>query len=338
MEEKLIQLIVLMDNVYNEHICNCGSYDNIIENFNYEINKLFNNYPLNDEILMRIKFLDCRIFDENYCYNVNFKNNKFRKQISKFLQTKVKAIKVQFNYNLVYKYIEKDYKLISYLDDIKESDYIKLAIKNPKILYLKNNISSDMLLKILEKNPMTSLIIDCDIMLNDELYKKSYLYKNRDKLLKNKQLYNQFISSIKTYLEDNLMKYLHMSEITRNDVDLAQYILPKEPRLIAYAGKEIYKNKKLMIQMIKIDNSYDYYLDDSLKYDKDIISLLNDPNHIYLIGLDNNKIIAHSKITIIPTMYEKMNTYSILNHVCVKPEYRRHNIATKMLDEITKNV
>ena len=27
--------------------------------------------------------------------------------------------------------------------------------------------------------------------------------------------------------------------------------------------------------------------------------------------------------------YEKMNTYSILNHVCVKPDYRRHNIATK---------
>ena len=109
MEEKLIQLIILMDKVYNEYICDCGCCDDIIENFNYEINKLFSNY----------------------CYNVNFKNNKFRKQISKFLQTKLKAIKVQFNYNLVYKYIDKDYKLISYLENINEDDCIKLAIKNP---------------------------------------------------------------------------------------------------------------------------------------------------------------------------------------------------------------
>lgn len=60
----------------------------------------------------------------------------------------------------------------------------------------------------------------------------------------------------------------------------------------------------------------------------------NDPNNIYLIGIINNQIIAHAKITIIHTMYEEMGTYSILNHVCVKPEYRRHNIATMMLNEI----
>ena len=50
----------------------------------------------------------------------------------------------------------------------------------------------------------------------------------------------------------------------------------------------------------------------------------------------DNKIIAHTKITIIPTIYEKMNTYAILNHVCVKEEYRRHNIATLMLKEIER--
>lgn len=62
----------------------------------------------------------------------------------------------------------------------------------------------------------------------------------------------------------------------------------------------------------------------------------NDKNQIYLVGIVDGKIIAHTKITIIPTMYEKMNTYSIINHVCVKEEYRRHNIATLMLDEVTK--
>lgn len=62
----------------------------------------------------------------------------------------------------------------------------------------------------------------------------------------------------------------------------------------------------------------------------------HDENQIYIVGEIDGKIIAHTKITIIPTIYEKMNTYSILNHVCVKPEYRRHNIATKMLDECVK--
>ena len=57
----------------------------------------------------------------------------------------------------------------------------------------------------------------------------------------------------------------------------------------------------------------------------------NDDNNIYIVGEVDGKIIAHSKITIIPTIYERMGTYSILNNVCVKPEYRRHNIATKML-------
>lgn len=59
----------------------------------------------------------------------------------------------------------------------------------------------------------------------------------------------------------------------------------------------------------------------------------NDENQIYLVGIVDNAIIAHAKITVIPTIYEKMNTYAILNHVCVKPEYRRHNVATKMLKE-----
>lgn len=62
----------------------------------------------------------------------------------------------------------------------------------------------------------------------------------------------------------------------------------------------------------------------------------NDPNQIYLIGEIDGEVIAHTKITIIPTIYEKMNTYSIINHVCVKPDFRRHNIATLMLDEVTK--
>lgn len=62
----------------------------------------------------------------------------------------------------------------------------------------------------------------------------------------------------------------------------------------------------------------------------------DDPNQIYVIGSLDGKVIAHTKITIIPTMFEGMETYSILNHVCVKEEYRRHRIATNLLNEVTK--
>ena len=74
----------------------------------------------------------------------------------------------------------------------------------------------------------------------------------------------------------------------------------------------------------------------SLEYARNSFLLTqNDENSIYLKGTINGKIIAHCKITIINTMYEAMGTYAILNHVCVKPEYRRCGVATKMLDEIT---
>lgn len=62
----------------------------------------------------------------------------------------------------------------------------------------------------------------------------------------------------------------------------------------------------------------------------------NDKNQIYIIGVLDDEIVAHSKITIIPTIFEDMNTYAILNHVCVKPELRRSHIATKMLNECFK--
>ena len=75
----------------------------------------------------------------------------------------------------------------------------------------------------------------------------------------------------------------------------------------------------------------------SIDYAKEIfLKTKEDENQIYVIGVVDNKIIAHTKITIIPTIYEKMNKYAILNHVCVKPEYRRHDIATKMLEECEK--
>lgn len=63
---------------------------------------------------------------------------------------------------------------------------------------------------------------------------------------------------------------------------------------------------------------------------------INDPNIIHIIGEIDGKIVAHTRIQIIQTMFKGMDTYAILNHVCVNGKYRRHNIATKMLNVITK--
>lgn len=61
-----------------------------------------------------------------------------------------------------------------------------------------------------------------------------------------------------------------------------------------------------------------------------------DKNKVNLIGECNNKIIAHARVTFIETMFDGMENYAILNHVCVDPEYRNHKIATEMLKRIKK--
>lgn len=62
----------------------------------------------------------------------------------------------------------------------------------------------------------------------------------------------------------------------------------------------------------------------------------DDPRQIYLNGYLDGELVAHTKITIIPTIYEEMNTYAILNHVCVKPSLRRQHLGTKLLDETVR--
>ena len=90
--------------------------------------------------------------------------------------------------------------------------------------------------------------------------------------------------------------------------------------------------KKDLPEVIALCNEI-FFEETSLDYAKKIYKKYkNDPNQIYIVGLVDGKIVAHCKITIIQTIYEKMNTYAILNHVGVKEEYRRHHIATKMLD------
>lgn len=78
-------------------------------------------------------------------------------------------------------------------------------------------------------------------------------------------------------------------------------------------------------EVFKEETSLEYAMKTYKKHRKD-------PNSTYIVGVVDGKIVSHLKITVINTIYENMNTYAILNHVGVKEEYRRHGIATKMLD------
>lgn len=62
----------------------------------------------------------------------------------------------------------------------------------------------------------------------------------------------------------------------------------------------------------------------------------SDPSVVYLIGLIDDSIVAHLRIQMIDTMYEDMGKYAMINHVCVHPDYRRHHLASKLLDETVK--
>ncbi len=60
----------------------------------------------------------------------------------------------------------------------------------------------------------------------------------------------------------------------------------------------------------------------------------NDAAAIYCVGFLENQIVAFARISIITTPFDGMETYAILNHVCVKPEYRRHHLGTQLLTAI----
>ncbi len=78
-----------------------------------------------------------------------------------------------------------------------------------------------------------------------------------------------------------------------------------------------------------------FFEDTDKDYARDVfLKTKDDENQIYVIGRLNGEAVAHAKITVIPTMFEEMETYAILNHVCVKEKYRRNRVATKLLDYV----
>lgn len=62
----------------------------------------------------------------------------------------------------------------------------------------------------------------------------------------------------------------------------------------------------------------------------------NSDNDIYVIGEYKGEVVAHAKITVVVTMFEKTGVFSFLNHVCVSKKCRGFGIATELLNVCEK--
>lgn len=91
--------------------------------------------------------------------------------------------------------------------------------------------------------------------------------------------------------------------------------------------KDVGEFTELCNECFEENTSYKYALEKFKKKNHD---------QIYLVGEVEGKIVAFTLINVIRTAFSEMGTYAILNHVCVKPEYRRNHIGERMLNECAR--
>lgn len=273
--EKIAKLICSMKKFDENYMCNCGCSDDVMCDFISELHDTFSNVEEVMEYASYIKSLDPEVFVDNNYKDVEHDNDDIRFAIESIFKSDIEAKEIKLDYNLVSKYIDDCPSLIIYLDNITDEEIISLGVINPSILYSLNSFSIDTLKSIMRENAKTSLVIDCDIM-DLDLVGNTYLYENKNRFLEDKELYDLYIEGLKLHLRDNVTDYIQLSDIARNDVSLAEFVLDIEPKLIPYTEENVHNDKDVMMKMISLDKENVYYLSDSLKEDSDIKKLLED--------------------------------------------------------------
>ena len=103
------------------------------------------------------------------------------------------------------------------------------------------------------------------------------LYINDSKQLseaKREELYEVIKENSKAFFHSDITQAVGKIKVDLTNVDLASFILDIEPRFIAYTESNIRNDKEIMLHMLLIDRTNEYYLSDKLKADDDIKSLL----------------------------------------------------------------
>lgn len=258
-DEKLLNIIISAKKIYKHFF-----YDEF-EEVDWLISKT--NILLDETIIDNIGYLkniNTEIFTDEEYFSESFKNNKYREYIEKNINN-VKVKDIKFNYELIIKYIEEDYEIFNYLGDVTQDQILELGKRNPNILLLLDNITEELLIKLLQNNYLTALVIDGDILESDIEYKKSYIYLHKENYLRNSKICNLYIKGLKKYLDNDIFNYIHLSDFAKNSVELAKYVLNINPKLLVYTGDNIKNNKEIMFKMIELDSSNKYYLSEQLK-------------------------------------------------------------------------
>ena len=230
-QELIIELINLIDELLEDNtvdellVSPDFKYD--LQKFNDKLNDIFTE-GLNNELLEMISKIDNK---EIFYLDIidSYRNNIIRNQIVKYLDN----LPLYLDYELIKKNIKNNYRLAKYLKD--KEKLIELLDSNEKVLLLldTNFLTENLILNQMKKsNFITETFLG--IHGNDNrIYKYSMFYHN------NKEINDLLYEQSKIYFQKDIYTYIKSSELCKNNIDIAKYVIEIEPKLIHYVDEKI---------------------------------------------------------------------------------------------------
>lgn len=229
-QEKVIKLINTIEELFDyfdiDDVIMSNDYDNNLEIFSNKLNEIFTN-GLNKEILEMISKIEKKeIF---YVEQVEkYKNNKIRKQIVEYLDN----TPLYFDLELIKKHIKENYKLAKY---VKEKDkLLELLDLNELVILMLNTeyLTEKLILKQMKKSNLITEIFLGLYGKNNNIYSFSMFYKN------NKEINDLLYKQSKQYLEQDVFIYIKASVLVKNNKNIAQFVIQKNPKLYPYVNEK----------------------------------------------------------------------------------------------------
>lgn len=269
MDKKVIALINLIDEALGD---NGLEDEDAINQFSNGLLKIFNNQDaLTGDVLKSIALFDnVDVFTSEKYFTTKYKNNWVRKKINRYVKDNCRLL---INYQTVKDNIYDNHKLFRYLSDEDKNNMDKineLMTLNPAVILMLDvkYLSEDFVLENMKRSAFVSDVFAGYHGFDNDLYRYSEFYAN------NNEISNLLFINLKTRLENDVLSYVNYSALARNNVKLADLALLANPALIAYTGKNVRKNKELMLKLIKKDKSYLCFLDNTLKEDKEFMKMI----------------------------------------------------------------
>lgn len=229
---KVIELIIEIDKIVKDDYF----YDNVYIEENEEklghlskvLDKLFLN-GINEEILEAIlKIENKKIF---LIDNVNdkFSNNKIRMKIANYIEENEK-LKLDFDY--VKNYIDEDYRLVQYVEEDRKIELVPLNQKVILLLHPKY-LTIEFILEQMKKSSFITEVFLGKYGENNALFEYSKNYKD------SKEINDILKEQVKKYLKEDISCYVKSSELVKENVEIAKYVLNLDKKMLPYVNKVI---------------------------------------------------------------------------------------------------